>query len=333
MIKYNWEDFAETICQSNQLSGCLDDTQIVWMNIDGCQTTEMLQEIGRVLGLHELALEDVSNSHQRAKVDDYDDYMYIVMRMVDQSHFPNTEQLSIFLGKNYVLTIQEHEGGDCLEHVRERLRRRLGDIRKRGADYLVYAIIDAVVDGYFPVIESLGERIEELEDQILEAEQMKSGPARIHEIKRETTTIRRAVWPLRDAINILCRDTHPLITDHTRIYYRDCHDHAIRIIDLVETYRELSHDLMDIYLSTVNNRMNEIMKVLTIITSLFIPPTLIAGIYGMNFETNCSPWNMPELKWYLGYPLSLLLMVVLSCSLTYYLHRKGWLFPEKSSKV
>lgn len=329
VIKYSTHDFHEASIASSELSNWLDDTGTVWMNIDGCQTPEMMADIGRVLNLHELALEDASNFRQRAKVDDYDDYMFIVLRMIDSQNFCETEQLSIFLGAHYVLTVQERPGGDCLGHVRDRLRKRQGQLRSQGADYLMYAIVDAVVDEYFPVVEKLGEQIEHLEDRILDGRRLRTAPMRIHRVKRHTQTIRRAVWPLRDSINVLCRDTHPLITEHTRLYLRDCYDHAIRALDLIETYRELCHDLLDIYLSTVNTKMNEVMKVLTIITALFIPPTLIAGIYGMNFDPDRSPLNMPELRWYFGYPMSLLLMGAVSGLLAYYLHLRGWLFQDR----
>lgn len=332
-IQYSGNAYREAKITVEELESSLTGHGTIWLNVDGCQTPEMIAELGRLLNLHELALEDVGNFNQRAKVDDYEDYMYIVLRMVDWSNTSDTEQLSIFLGRNYVLTVQERNGGDCLDRVRHSLRKSLGGIRNKGADYLVYAIVDAVVDEYFPVVEKLGEQIEHLEDQILDAKWLKTGPSRIHAIKRRTQAIRRAIWPLRDAVNTLCRDTHPLITEHTRVYLRDCYDHAIRVLDLIETYRELSHDLMDIYLSTVNNRMNEIMKVLTIITSIFIPPTLIPGIYGMNFEPDRSPWNMPELRWYYGYPFSLILMVVVSGALVYYLYSRGWLSAPKSPKA
>lgn len=332
-IKYSTHEFEETNISSSDLNKWLDGNGTVWMNVDGCHTPQMMADLGRVLNLHELALEDASNFHQRAKVDDYDDYMFIVMRMVDSQNYCDTEQLSIFLGSNYVLTIQERPGGDCLNQVRERLRKRMGSLRNQGADYLVYAIVDAVVDEYFPVVERLGEQIEHLEDSILDGRRLRTGPMRIHRVKRHTQAIRRAVWPLRDALNILCRDTHPLISEHTRLYLRDCYDHSIRVLDLIETYRELCHDLMDIYLSTVNNRMNEVMKVLTIITALFIPPTLIAGIYGMNFDPDRSPWNMPELRWYFGYPTALLFMAIVSGLLAYYLHRRGWLAWNKNPRL
>lgn len=306
----------------------LSDDFITWFNIDGCPTSQQLDELAATLGLHELAREDVGNQNQRAKVDDYESHIYVVMRMLDRKKFPETEQLNIFLGKTFVLTVQERTGGDGLDPVRERLRHNRGRVRRMGGDYLMYCIVDQVVDDYFPLLEAVGERIERLEDKVLKDNQQKLA-GRIHEIKREIQSIRRAVWPLRDAVNILCRDTHPLIRHETRVYLRDCYDHVLRMIDLIETYRELAHDLMDIYLSAVNTRMNEVMKVLTIITTLFIPPTFIAGVYGMNFDHTKSPWNMPELEWYYGYPSSLLLMVLLAGMLTLFLYRKGWLSSGK----
>lgn len=328
VISYDKSDLSEsTIAEPEQLLEFLGKGKTVWFNVDGGCADSVLQQLAVILQLHELALEDVMNPRQRAKVDDYESHIYIVMRMADVRNFPETEQLNIFLGRDFVLTIQEKPGGDSLDSVRDRIRKNRGNLRKLGADYLMYSIVDQIVDGYFPVIEALGERIEQLEDDVLEDQRQKT-PARIHEVKREVQSIRRAIWPLRDAVSALCRDEHALIKPETRLYLRDCYDHAVRIIDLIETYRELSHDLMDIYLSTANNKMNEVMKVLTIITSLFIPPSFIAGVYGMNFDRSKSPFNMPELGWYYGYPFCLLLMLALAATLMFYLHKKGWLFPD-----
>jgi magnesium transporter len=325
VIAYSSDHFLETTLDSvAELAEVKDKYSVLWADVDGGLTAPFLEQMGAIFQFHELALEDALNFKQRAKTEDYEDYLFIVSRMINPRHLLDSEQLCIFLGPNYVITFQEKTGGDCLSGLRDRLRKGAGRIRKLGADYLAYLIVDAVVDSYFPILEELGEQIETLEDEILEKPDS-TAPSRIHNLKREIIAIRRTIWPLRDSIYSLCRDSHPLISDNTRVYLRDCYDHALRLMDVVETYREIGHDLMDIYLSTVNNRMNEIMKVLTIITTLFIPPTFIAGIYGMNFNTAVSPWNMPELHWFYGYPFALALMVTIAALLTYYLFRRGWL--------
>jgi magnesium transporter len=216
--------------------------------------------------------------------------------------------------------------------VRERIRKAQGQIRTQGTDWLMYSMIDAVVDGYFPVLEKLGEALEQLEDDILEKFD-RSTPARILELKREILGVRRGIWPAREAINTLIRNDNPQITDHTKVYLRDCYDHVVRIIDLVETQREMCSDLMDLYLSSASNRMNEVMKVLTMITLLFMPPTLVAGIYGMNFDTNVSRWNMPELDWHYGYFFALALMAGSMIIVYGLVQWRGWLqddFPAKA---
>ena len=329
-------EFAEMEIKSvAEVKAQLNKYQVVWLNVDGIGDGGFVREVADVFGLHELALEDVLSLQQRAKVEQYDDYLFIVLRMITMHHgeHPETEQLSIFLGKRYVLTFQEHPGGDTFGQVRERIRRSLGRIRSEQADYLAYALIDAVVDGYFPVLELLGESLDILEDDILGQSTGNETPARVHEIKRDILLVRRAIWPLREAVNNLIRDANPLVRDQTRVYLRDVHDHAMRIMDLVEMYREIGSDLMDLYLTSVSNRTNEVMKTLTVITSIFIPPTLVAGIYGMNFNPKASPYNMPELEWYFGYPFALLVMILLSILLVAYLWHKGWLNDNPSSKT
>lgn len=300
---------------------------LTWINLDTSPNPNVVKDFAEIFALHELAAEDVFHGQQRVKVDDYGQHLFIVLRMISEVESQCTEQLSLFVGSDFVISFQESPG-DCLSSVRERIRRDAGRIRRSGSDYLTYAIIDACVDGYFPVLEKLGDHIDLLEDEILDTSH-KFTPAMIHELKRELLLLRRAVWPLRELASTLSRDKLHLISDDTRIYLRDCLDHSVRLIDLVETYRELVHDLMDMYLSRVNNRMNEIMKVMTIITTLFIPPTFIAGVYGMNFNPKSGPFNMPELEWPFGYFFSLGLMLVLVVGLTIYLYRRGWLFDKQ----
>ena len=232
------------------------------------------------------------------------------------------EQVSIIVGKYYLLTLQEDPEEDCFHPVRRRIKFKKGNIRTQGTDYLAYALWDAIIDGFFPILEAYGERIENLEDEEIISPTEKT-LAKIYQIKRELLALRRAIWPQRTAINRLIRDGSSLIGDDVSVYLRDCYDHIIQIIDVIETYRELASSLTDVYLSAVSNKMNEVMKLLTVISTIFIPLTFIAGIYGMNFEV--SPWNMPELSWYLGYPLCWTLMITIAASLCYFFWRKGWL--------
>jgi magnesium transporter len=295
-----------------------------WINVEACKDPLIFDQFRVAFNLHELAVEDCTTVHQRSKVEDYRSHLFIVTRMPLHMDSGETEQLGMFLGDRFVLCFQDEEGGDCLDTVRERIRKGYGDIRNHGSDYLCYAIIDAVVDAYFPVLNKLSERIDSLEDVILESDR-KDISAEIHKMKREVLSLRRAVWPLRDAINTLVRDSHPFLSDTTRIYLRDCYDHIARIIDLVEMYRELTIDMMDIHLSMVNNRMNEIIKVLTVITTIFIPPTFIAGVYGMNFNPEVSKFNMPELNWFFGYFFALALMIFTSIAILALLRSKKWI--------
>jgi len=296
---------------------------VTWVNVDGLGDTAILRKLGEMFNLHMLALEDVNNPHQRAKVEQYPRNLFVVGRMVGLADRLETEQLSLFLGKNYVLTFQER-AGDSFDPVRNRIRRGGGRVRSSGPDYLAYALLDALIDNYFPVLEQYGERLEGLEDEVITRPEA-GLVAQIHQTKRDLLALRRAIWPLRETVNSLVREPTEFITDETRIYFRDCYDHTIQIIDLLENYRDIASGLMEVYLSSVSNRMNEIMKILTMFTALFIPLSLIAGIYGMNFNSAVSPLNMPELSWYLGYPYALGLMAVVAIGMLMYFRKKKWL--------
>jgi magnesium transporter len=327
LIAYGPHDFTqETLNSAADLTQHVDkNLPVTWVNLDGTGDVATVEAIGRMFNLHELAVEDIVNLHQRAKVEEYNNHLFIVLRMAQyRDHHIQQEQLCIVLGENFVLTFQEAPDGDCLDDVRERIRKAHGHIRNSGPDYLMYSIVDAVVDGYFPILEGLGDSLEELEDAILEKYD-KWIPARVLELKRDVLTVRRAVWPAREALNVLIRDDLPHVSANTKVYLRDCYDHVVRIIDLVETQRELCSDLMDLFLSSMSNRMNEVMKVLTTITLLFMPPTLVAGVYGMNFNTQLSPWNMPELNWYYGYAWALGLMLVSAVAVFSWAKARGWL--------
>ncbi len=296
---------------------------VTWVDISGLNNIKSIQHIGDIFGLHPLALEDVVNVHQRAKVEQYDTTFFVVARTIDPDMAPQTQQMSLFFGRNFVLTFQESIDNDSLNVVRERIRRNIGMIRRGGVGYLVYSLLDAVIDTYFPILESYGDRLEELETEIIELSS-NDMIRRIHRTKRELLAIRRAIWPLQDAMHSLLLEA-PSFTDEARVYLRDAYDHILRIIELIEIYRELGADLMDVYLSTLSNRTNEVMRVLTVIATIFIPLTFIAGLYGMNFDTNASSVNMPELGWALGYPFALLIMSVVAGSMLYYFWRRGWL--------
>jgi len=303
-----------------------DDTpSITWIDVRGLSDRSILERMGEVFEIHPLALEDVVNVPQRPKTDIYEDHQIIVSRMVQMAGQKKVgyEQLSILFGKDFVLTIQEDPDQDVLESVRVRIRKSRGTIRRLGPDYLAYALLDAIIDGFYPILETLGEELEDLE---LEAAMAPEGMSRrIHDIKRELLGIRRAIWPQRDLINSLLRDGSPLIKQDTRVYLRDTYDHAVQVMDMVETFREIASGLMDLYLSGVSNRMNEIMKVLTIISTIFLPLTFIAGVYGMNFHTDVSPLNMPELSWRYGYFFVLGLIAVICGVLFWRFKKAGWL--------
>jgi len=331
VIAYGSEAVHEELVEDvSRIGSYLGRQPVTWVNVDGLGDAVVVRKLGEIFGIHRLALEDIINSHQRAKVDQYDNHLFVVGRMVEMADHVETEQLSLFLGKSYVLSFQERVG-DAFDPVRERIRKAGGRVRNAGPDYLAYALIDAFIDNYFPVLEKYGERLESIEEDVL------SRPepvlvSRMHEVKRDLLTLRRAIWPLRETINSLVREPSPFISDETRVYFRDCYDHTIQIIDLLENYRDVASGLMEVYLSSASNRLNEIMKILTMFTAFFIPLSLIAGIYGMNFNTARSPFNMPELNWYFGYPFVLGLMAAVALGMVTFFRRKGWLRSRLGSR-
>lgn len=311
----------------------LDTESVTWVDVRGLGNEDILQRLGQVFELHPLVLEDIVNVPERPKVEDYQDQLVIIARMVipkKKSHGFHSEQVSFVLGKHYLLTVQEEPKRDCFEAVRSRIFKNKGIICKKGPDYLTYALMDAIIDGFFPVLEKYGERIENLEDEVISQPTPKT-LKKIYKVKRELLQLRRAIWPQRNLLHTLIQDENEMISHEVRVYLRDCYDHAVQVIDMLETYRELASGLMDVYLSAVSNRMNEIMKLLTVISAIFIPLTFIAGVYGMNFNTEKSPYNMPELNWYWGYPACLAVMAVIAGILLYIFWRKGWL--ENSSRL
>ncbi len=327
LIDYNENNATRVkVSEPKACAPYLDTESVSWVDVLGLGNQETWQQMGEVFNLHPLIQEDVVNVPQRPKVEDYDHQLVIIAWMVMLNPNSNSfykEQVSFVLGKNYLLTVQEEPEYDCFGPVRDRIRNNKGTIRKHGADYLTYALLDAIIDGFFPVMEAYGERLEELEDEVV-INPTRQTLENIYQIKRELLELRRAIWPQRDALNSLIRDGSDLISPHVRIYLRDCYDHTVQVMDIVETYRELAGGLMDVYLSSVGNKMNEIMKLLTVISSIFIPLTFIAGLYGMNFNTEKSPWNMPELSWYWGYPACIVMMLGIASGLVYFFWRRGW---------
>ena len=300
---------------------------VTWIDVAGLGDVEILREVGEIFGLHRLALEDVINVHQRPKIEDYPDHTFIVIQMSEIIEDFIPEQFSIFLGKDFVLSFQE-KAGDSFDMIRTRLNQEGSRIRNEGADYLAYALIDSVTDSYFPILERYGEAIENLEDRILGVTDINS-IHELHGIRRKLMLVRRAIWPLRDVLNILTRERSPFISEPTRVYFRDCADHCFQLIDIVDTARELAWNITDLYHSGASVRMNEIMTVLTIIATIFIPLGFIASLYGMNFDRSVSPWNMPELGWRYGYLFSLSLMGATAIGLLGYFWRKGWIGRRK----
>ena len=256
-------------------------------------------------------------------MDVFDEHPLIVVHMFDGKSVSSKEQVSIVFGESFVLTFQERPG-DCLDPVRKRLSMAAGRIRSRGSGYLVYAILDTILDAYFPLLEQIGEELEDIEDRVTRDPTV-GDVSRLHELKRELLVIKRALWPTRELLSTLAREELALIPGNVVQYLRDTYDHAVQLIDIVETYRELTTGLHDLYLSSLSTRMNEVMKVLTIVATIFIPLTFLAGVWGMNFNPESSPWNMPELNWYFGYPTALIVMVLIGVFLVAYFRWKRWL--------
>ena len=295
------------------------DETVTWVNVGGVHKVEVLEGFGKCFGLHPLLLEDIANTDQRPKLDDYETYLFLVMKMLTTSARGDilVEQVSFVLGRNYVLSFQEN-GTDVFGAVRDRLKGGKGRLRQNGSDYLIYALIDAVVDQYFAVLEMLGERIESLQERVM-ADPKPETLQNIHALKRQLLFVRRAVWPLREAINNLSRSECPFLHEPTKLFFRDVYDHVVQIVDTIETLREMVSASLDIYLSSVSYRLNAVMRVLTVITTIFMPLSFIAGIYGMNFE------HMPELKWAWGYPMALGIMGLVAGIMLIGFRRKNWL--------
>jgi magnesium transporter len=329
LIEYDREHLEErTITNKEELLPHLDNQRITWINIDGLGDIDVLRTLGKQFNLHPLALEDVLATGQRPKMEQYDDYLFIVAQMLYLNPKKQMcgEQVSMFLGKNFLITIQEEGDFDVFEPVRARIRKANGSIRKQGADYLAYALLDSMVDHYYPVLESVGASIDRIEDKLSAVTESPVGE--LHRYKRTLSQIRRFIWPVRDLVNSLMHEETGLVKKGTKVYLRDCYDHTVQLMDLVESYRDVLSGLMELYLSSVGIRTNQIMKVLTVISSIFIPLTFIVGIYGMNFAREVDgkrlPWNMPELYSPYGYTAVMLFMLGVACFQIYYFKKRRW---------
>lgn len=327
LIDYSDTHFEEiTEIAPEACRAYLDRPTITWIHVQGDADPDTLKELGKTFGLHELALEDIINSGQRPKIELYDEQLFIILsHPVLDEDYTGTEQVSLFLEANMVFSFHEGEH-DPFEPVRKRLRKHTGRIRTKGSDYLLHALTDLVIDQGFPILERFGSELEQVEAELLD-EPSKDTLHRLHELKRDALLLRRMLWPQRDVLNRLIRDEEYPIEDEIKLYFRDCYDHTIQIMDLLETYRDMTTGMLDLYLSSVSNRMNETMKVLTIIATIFIPLTFIAGVYGMNFgngNTSLSPWAMPELNSQYGYPLVWVVMIAIGGGLLYLFKRKDW---------
>ena len=320
-IDYDEKRFEEK--KVKKVEECLpfkDKPTVTWINIDGIHQVDIIESIGKHFGVHPLVLEDIVNTGQRPKMDDFVNYIFVVLKMIyydENDDEIKTEQVSLLISQNFVISFQEREG-DIFNPIRERIRSSKGRIRKMGAAYLAYALIDSVVDNYFVILEKFGEKLDGIEEELLTNPTPETLQA-IHSLKKDMTFLRKSVWPLREVIGGLERGESKLIQESTQIYFRDVYDHTIQVMDAIETARDMLSGMLDIYLSSISNRMNEVMKVLTIIATIFMPLTFIAGIYGMNFQ------NMPELGWRWGYFAVLLVMVAIGISMLVYFKRKKWL--------
>jgi magnesium transporter len=327
LMEYDAQVLHDRIIESvHNLPEDPESRRVSWLNVGGLGDIELLRSLGQHFHIHPLALEDILDPSQRPKLDEYEGQFFMVLKMVYEGSPGEIifEQVSFVLGRNFLITFQEDAERDVFEPIRTRLREGAGNLRFMRADYLAYALIDAIVDHYFPIMESVGETVDELEQALLNRP-TREALQRIQAIRRTLLQMRRAIWPTRDVIGHLYRDDTGRISDRTKPFLRDCYDHAITLIDLLENYRDATGNLTELYLSSLSMRTNEIVRVLTVVSSIFIPLTFIAGVYGMNFDTSRSRFNLPELHWKYGYPAVLLLMAIIAGTMLYYFRRKKWL--------
>ena len=322
VFTYNNKTYKEHTFESvEECLNILKRGNITWINVDDLKNQKVIQGFGDYFKLHPLIQEDIIQPGQRPKLDEDENYLFFVLKMLSYNETMREvvfEQVSLVVTKDAVISVQEGQKGDVFDVVRDKIRTGKGLVRGKGTDYLAYSLIDALVDHYFVVLEKIGDGLAELEDEAVENPTVET-VHKIHELKKQMITVRKAVWPFRDVISHMERCGNPLINEETQLYFRDVYDHLIQIIDTVETYRDILSGMLDIYLSSISNRMNEIMKVLTIVGTVFIPLTFIAGLYGMNFR------YMPELEQWWGYPLTLLIMMATGGYMIWYVRKKKWL--------
>ncbi|MCD4845048.1 MAG: magnesium/cobalt transporter CorA [Methanosarcinales archaeon] len=320
IIDYDETQFQERELETIEESFPFKDTStITWINIDGLHQLEIIEKIGKHFNIHALVLEDIANTEQRPKMEDFDDYLFLILKMIcfeEKDKRIKVEQVGLILGSNFVISFRE-EKGNVFDPVRQRIISKKGRIRKKGADYLAYALIDVIVDSYFLILERIGDQIEDLEEDLMDGPRQETMQA-IHSLKRELLQFRKSVWPLQEMISKLEKGESEMFNESTQIYLKDVHDHTIHVIDTIEIFHDMLSGLLDLYISSVSNKMNEIMKVLTIIATIFIPLTFIAGVYGMNFK------YMPILEWRYGYPMVLLVMLIIGVGMIIYTRKREW---------
>ena len=324
VMAYGPESFIE---RDNVMLGQIDKlvmgATVTWIVVEGLGDASLLGALGQRYGLHQLSLEDILSVTHRAKAEAFEDTLFVIMHSADPLAPEGSRQIAHFLRPQMVLSFVD--GSDPgIAVIRARLRSGKGRMRRMGADYLIYALVDVAIDSYFPIIDKFGEHLDALEERIITRPQS-CNANEPHAAKRELLDLRKAIWPLREMVADIERQGEHLMTPESRMFLRDCYDHAIQLIDLVETYREITSGLFDSYLTNMSNRLNETIKLLTIISTIFIPMSFVASVYGMNFNTSTSKWNMPELNWVFGYPAALGLMGLIAASLLVYFYRKGWL--------
>lgn len=321
VIDYDERGLTEKVAKkAEDCFGFKGNKRTTWINIDGVHDVGIIKKLGEHFGVHPLILEDIANIDQRPKVEEFDDYLFIVARMFyngQKEGEVESEQISFILGKDFVISLQESEG-DIFDPVRKRIREGKGILMRMGPDYLLYALLDAIVDNYFVILEGVGEKIEDLEEELTENPTSKT-LQRLHALKRDMIYLRKSIWPLREVISALSKSDSKLVKKGTVRYLRDVYDHTIHVIDTIETYRDILSGMVDLYLSSISNKMNEVMKVLTIIATIFIPLTFITGLYGMNFH------YMPEIEWVHGYPFALGVMLLVALVMFLYFRSRKWI--------
>ncbi|MFB6344493.1 MAG: magnesium/cobalt transporter CorA [bacterium] len=325
LIDYTTESLREeTIDDPQRAVKNLQSESVTWLNVTGLRNVDQLEELRECFEFHPLVLEDILRPFQRPKVESYEEHLFIVSKLFEPEEPEVTEQISFVLGEHYLLTFQETPG-DVFDPVRQRIREGRMRIRSSGPDYLAYELLDSVVDAYFPVLERISDELETIEDEMMADETERQSLEEVHDYRRSLLVLRRSAWSQREMLGQLQREDVPFINKETKIYLRDAYDHSIRILDIIETYREMGSSLHELHLTVTSNRMNSIMKVLTIIATIFIPLTFVAGVYGMNFNPDVSPWNMPELNAYWGYPAVWAVMVLIALAMLRYFRGRDWI--------